>query len=82
MYLCMKNFSLVTHKWCLMIYIPQKQHFHFQYFKGHILDYNCRRNPNLGLIELYGNTEEHPIRTINLSEPSLRYSSSKVLRFF
>ena len=50
--------------------------------KPHLSGYNHHKKLQLGSIELYGNTEEHTKRTINLIEPSLRYLRSKVLRFF
>ena len=50
--------------------------------KCQISDYNHHRKLKLGSIELYGNTKWYAKRTINLKEPSLRYSRSKVLRFF
>ena len=50
--------------------------------KRHISGYNPCRNPKLDLRELNGNTELHTKRTIDLIKPSLRYSSSRRLRFF
>ena len=49
--------------------------------KHHISGYDHHRKLKLDSIELYDKTESHTKRTINLVKPSLRYWTSKVLRF-
>ena len=55
---------------------------HIHTLKLCIFDPESHKKLKLGLIELYGNTEYHTKRTINLTKPSLIYSGSKRLRVF
>ena len=67
----------------IIVFVPFSKFFDFHdpTSEHHISVYNHRRNAKLGLIEWYGNTEQHAKRTINLVKTSWRYLSSKRLCF-